>query len=114
VEGGVVVVGGCAEGEEVLWTWGVGQGILRLGGVQDAGEASHLGGFWDALAEDFDFEVPAGRVECDRHDGGGLHLGGLVVVFVVSFGSQGDGKIWQGFGKPLTSLLVGGKSFLGF
>lgn len=31
VEGGVVVVGGCAEGKEVLWTWGVGQGDFKVG-----------------------------------------------------------------------------------
>lgn len=44
--------------------WRGGGGILGGGG---GGVNSHLGGFGNAFAEYFDFNVPEGGVQCDGH-----------------------------------------------
>lgn len=50
MEGGVVVVPGCAEGEEVLR-------VLAHDKTGGTGGGAYFGGFGDAFAEDFDFYV---------------------------------------------------------
>jgi hypothetical protein len=62
VDRGEVVVRGCAEGEEVLGEDGVLVGVLTLLDCGGGSPVVYLGGFGDALAKYFDFEVPVGGV----------------------------------------------------
>lgn len=61
MEGGGVIIVGCAEREEVL-------GAVSRGDREGRrGDKRYLGGFGDGFAEDFDLEGTEGCVEGDGH-----------------------------------------------
>ena len=68
VEGGAIVGRGGAESEKVLADGiNVGAPDSYVGGVGRRSGGAYFCCFGDAFAEDFDLDVTAGGVECDRH-----------------------------------------------